>query len=256
MTLLRQLGSQCVREGDKLEKCLNGIIDAAIAIMGADKANIQLLDSASGVLSIAAQRGFEPSFLEFFDRLGGDGPACGITANSTGHVIVEDVLQSEILLGKPLLRVLAEAGIRSIIFSQLISSSGASLGVISTHFSAPHRPSERELSFLDLLVRQSADYVERRGAETALAKRAEQQTALHEFTNRLYRADSLSVIYDAALDAILGAIRCARASILRLDESGVMRFVAWRGLSDGYRQAVEGHSPWSPDENNPEPVCI
>jgi PAS domain S-box-containing protein len=256
MTLLRQLGSQCVREGDKLEKCLNGIIDTAIAIMGADKANIQLLDSASGVLSIAAQRGFERSFLEFFDRLAGDGPACGITANSTGHVIVEDVLQSEILLGKPLLRVLAAAGVRSIIFSQLISSSGASLGVISTHFSAPHRPSERELSFLDLLVRQSADYVERRRAETALTKRSEQQTALHEFTNRLYRADSLSVIYDAALDAILGALRCARASILRLDANRVMRFVAWRGLSDGYRQAVEGHSPWSPDENNPEPVCI
>jgi PAS domain S-box-containing protein len=256
MTLLRQVGSQCVREGDKLEKCLNGIIDTTIAIMGADKANIQLLDPVSGALSVAAQRGFERPFLQFFDRLGGDGSACGITANSTGHVIVEDVLQSEILLGKPLLQGLVEAGVRSIILSQLISSSGTSLGVISTHFGAPHRPSERELSFLDLLVRQSADYLERRRAETALAKRAEQQTALHEFTSRLYRAESLSVVYDAALDAILGAIRCQRASILRLDENGVMRFVAWRGLSDGYRHAVEGHSPWSPDDGNPEPVCI
>jgi PAS domain S-box-containing protein len=256
MTLLRQVGSQCVREGDKLEKCLNGIIDTAIAIMGADKANIQLFDPMSGALSIAAQRGFARPFLQFFDRLGGDGSGCGITANSTGHVIVEDVLQSEILLGRPLLQVLVEAGVRSIIFSQLISSSGTSLGVIATHFTAPRRPSERELSFLDLLVRQSADYIERRRSETALAKRAEQQTALYEFTNRLYRAESLNVVYDAALDAILGAIRCHRASILRLDENGVMRFVAWRGLSDGYRHAVEGHSPWSPDDINPEPVCI
>jgi PAS domain S-box-containing protein len=36
----------------------------------------------------------------------------------------------------------------------------------------------------------------------------------------------------------------------------MMRFVGWRGLSDGYRKAVEGHSPWNPDDKNPEPICI
>jgi len=36
----------------------------------------------------------------------------------------------------------------------------------------------------------------------------------------------------------------------------VMRFVAWRGLSERYRKAVEGHSPWKPDAKNPKPVCI
>ena len=35
-----------------------------------------------------------------------------------------------------------------------------------------------------------------------------------------------------------------------------MRFKSWRGLSDGYRRAVEGHSPWKPNEPNPEPVWI
>ena len=33
-----------------------------------------------------------------------------------------------------------------------------------------------------------------------------------------------------------------------------MRFVGWRGLSDGYRKAVEGHSPWDRDERNPRPI--
>jgi hypothetical protein len=28
------------------------------------------------------------------------------------------------------------------------------------------------------------------------------------------------------------------------DDAGVMRFAAWRGLSDAYRRAVEGHSAW------------
>jgi PAS domain S-box-containing protein len=36
----------------------------------------------------------------------------------------------------------------------------------------------------------------------------------------------------------------------------VMRFAAWRGLSDGYRRAVEGHSPWTRDVQDPEPLCI
>jgi PAS domain S-box-containing protein len=35
-----------------------------------------------------------------------------------------------------------------------------------------------------------------------------------------------------------------------------MRFAAWRGLSERYRAAVDGHSPWSPHERNPEPVCL
>ena len=40
------------------------------------------------------------------------------------------------------------------------------------------------------------------------------------------------------------------------DHTGVMKFVAWRGLSDGYRQAVEGHSPWTRDSKDPQPISI
>jgi signal transduction histidine kinase len=35
-----------------------------------------------------------------------------------------------------------------------------------------------------------------------------------------------------------------------------MRFKAWRGLSDGYRRAVEGHSPWPRGASNPEPILV
>ena len=100
------------------------------------------------------------------------------------------------------------------------------------------------------------DITERRLANRALAQRAEEQKALYEFTNRLYRADSLGAVYEAALDAIVSALHCSRASILCFDEHGVMRFVAWRGLSERYRRAVEGHSPWSAAEINPEPICL
>lgn len=83
-----------------------------------------------------------------------------------------------------------------------------------------------------------------------------EQAALFAFSERLQRCTLAAQIYDAALDAITKALGCDRASILLFDTDGVMRFVAWRGLSEAYRNAVEGHSPWSPDDADPQPVCM
>jgi len=84
----------------------------------------------------------------------------------------------------------------------------------------------------------------------------EQQAALYQFTDRLFRAESEADIYEAALDAIIRALGCERASILLFDASHTMKFVAWRGLSDDYRHAVEGHSPWTRATKDPQPISI
>ena len=84
-------------------------------------------------------------------------------------------------------------------------------------------------------------------------KRAEE---VYAFTDRLYRARGPTEVYEAALDAITRGLGCSRASILLFDAAGAMRFAAWRGLSDSYRSAVEGHSPWSRDVKDPHPICI
>jgi PAS domain S-box-containing protein len=100
------------------------------------------------------------------------------------------------------------------------------------------------------------DISERKRAEEALTRRAEEQGALYQLTDRLHRAESLADIYDSALDAIERALRGDRASILLYDDTDTMRFVAWRGLSERYRGAVEGHSPWQPDARYPVPISI
>jgi PAS domain S-box-containing protein len=100
------------------------------------------------------------------------------------------------------------------------------------------------------------DDTARKSAEAVMARRADEQTALYRFTNRLYRAETIKDVYEAALDAIMDAMHCSRASILRCDTDGVMRFVAWRGLSESYRRATTGHSPWQRDDTGPEPICI
>jgi PAS domain S-box-containing protein len=100
------------------------------------------------------------------------------------------------------------------------------------------------------------DISARKRNQESLARRMAEQTALYRFTDRLHRAQSLKDIYDAAFDTIGAALQCERAAILLFDAAKVMRFAAWRGLSDSYRAAAEGHSPWTADAVNPEPICI
>ena len=75
-------------------------------------------------------------------------------------------------------------------------------------------------------------------------------------TSAVSKAHTLPDIYDAALDGLRDGFDLARASILLFDDAGVMRFVASRGLSEEYRAAVEGHSPWTPGEPAPEPLIV
>ena len=105
-------------------------------------------------------------------------------------------------------------------------------------------------------VRVQHDITDQKSAEEALARRAEEQAALFEFTAGLQHSSTLDEICALALDAIAQALRCERASILLFDASGIMKFVAARGLSETYRRAVEGHSPWRADARNPAPICI
>ena len=111
-------------------------------------------------------------------------------------------------------------------------------------------------AFADASALLQARDDERARAEEALARRVDELAAIYEFTEKRFRAKSVEDICEAALDAVVTALRCSRASILLFDGAGVMRFVAWRGLSQQYRAAVEGHSPWRSDDRDPKPVVI
>ena len=77
-----------------------------------------------------------------------------------------------------------------------------------------------------------------------------------QLTHAINRTDRLEEIYEAALDALESGLGVERAAILLFDPDGVMRFKAWRKLSDSYRQAVEGHTPWALGAKGAEPVVV
>jgi PAS domain S-box-containing protein len=86
--------------------------------------------------------------------------------------------------------------------------------------------------------------------------RADWPNALYELTQAVAAATEPDEIFVAALDCLEHSLGVSRSSLLLFDSVGVMRFRAWRGLSDGYRRAVEGHSPWTPETSNPQPVLV
>ncbi len=112
-----------------------------------------------------------------------------------------------------------------------------------------------------LEVRQLAEGME--VMSRAVAEREDTLRKMLSIRERLYRlgetvarSDSLEEIYQEALDTLRDTLGAERSAILLYDEEGVMRFIAWRGLSEEYRRTTEGHSPWPPDERDPQPVLV
>jgi signal transduction histidine kinase/FixJ family two-component response regulator len=193
MRRLQDVGNRCVRAGEDFDECISEILDAAIDLAGADKGNIQLIDPNDGSLRIAAQRGFDDRFLSFFASVkSGEASSCGAALAMAERIVVDDVSSSPIFQDDPAFDILLRSGVRAVISTPLTSSSGAVLGMISTHFGRPHRPSDRELTFIDLLARQTADYLERRKAEEAL-RASESQL-------RAYVSASFDVVYRMSSD--------------------------------------------------------
>jgi signal transduction histidine kinase len=97
-------------------------------------------------------------------------------------------------------------------------------------------------------------------AETRAREAAERAHAeanlLYELTDAVNHAGSLEDVFETSLNVIESALGIDRASILLFDEDGVMRFKAWHGLSEAYRAAVEGHSPWGPETRDPCPIFV
>ena len=77
-----------------------------------------------------------------------------------------------------------------------------------------------------------------------------------KLTQAISQTRTVEEIYAIALQALADGLGVSRSSILLFDTGGMMRFAAWRNISDSYRSAVEGHSPWRPDSPNPEPLVV
>ena len=182
------------------------MLAATIELLGADFGNVQLLDPRRNVLIIAAHRGFEKEFLDFFREVAAeDDSACGRALRLGERIIIEDVETDASF--EPLRAVARNAGFRAVQSTPLFSRDGRPLGMLSTHFRSPHHPSEQDQRRLDMYVRQAADFLERSRIEDLL-RDGEKRLRLALDAGRMgtwdWNIESNTVSWSPTLEAIHG----------------------------------------------------
>jgi signal transduction protein with GAF and PtsI domain len=141
-----------------LTEILDDALDGAIAMLGSDCGNIQLLAPRAAGLRIVAHRGCSDEFLDYFAVVDDEGAACGRAMLSSAQVVVPDVERDPAFAAHR--HIAASSGFRAVQSTPLVGRRGRTLGVVSTHFGRPHRPTDAELERMTVFARLTAALVE------------------------------------------------------------------------------------------------
>jgi GAF domain len=145
--------------GEGTNSALYGhVLDAAIDLMSADMGSMQVFHPEQGELQLLAQRGFHPQSAAHWECVRHHSATpCGMALSAGCRVLVPDVEACEAMVGTADLDAFRWSGIRAVQSTPLLARSGRLLGMISTHWRRPYRPTAHELQPLDVLARQAAD---------------------------------------------------------------------------------------------------
>ncbi|MBV9549731.1 MAG: GAF domain-containing protein [Alphaproteobacteria bacterium] len=241
--ILRDLGARLVTE-ENIQTIYEEILTAAIEITGAVAGTVQMLDAGAQELIVLAAQSFSASARQYFQRVDASSQtSCGLALQTGARAFFDfDPASTD-----PSVRKHVEEGVLSAQSSPLVSRSGQPIGMVSTHWrELGHRPSERELRFLDLLVRQAADLIEQRLAEerlkqseAALASELRTMTRLHGLAERLLTISDLSTGLREVLDTAVEVFQGGRGTVQTLAPDGdSLVYAASRGFDAKMLAAV------------------
>jgi hypothetical protein len=119
-----------------------------MALVGGDFGNIQIVDPATGSLRLITQAGFGPEFPDYFAVVEDVHSTCRRAARQGAQTAVADVRADPGFT--PHREIAAAAGFRAVQSTPLVDYAGHLIGIVSTHFQRPHRPSDRDLRIMEL----------------------------------------------------------------------------------------------------------
>jgi PAS domain S-box-containing protein len=173
---LQELSIEMAGEAD-IDGLYDKLIDAAVAIMRADFGSMQQYYphlGARGELKLLGHRGFPAEAAKFWAWVRADSSCtCGVAISRRARVIATDVEHTAFMAGTQDQAELLKAGIRAAQSTPLMSRGGELVGMITTHWSEPHEPSDRDLRLLDILARLAADLIERKTHDEEARRREE-----------------------------------------------------------------------------------
>lgn len=242
MTRLHELSVR-LADQDDLEQVIHEVMSAAAELLGTDRCTAQLVDHFDGEeaqLKTVAIVGFDPASAERIRRVMRSGfTPCTAAVQSRDRVIVEDVAAYEYA---ELAAVVLPMGIRSVMSTPLLASNGALLGMFTTYWDQPHRPSEHQLRFLDLYAQQAARQVERRASEHALRQseaRLAHQVAdletLRQLSIRVASTGDRTTALDDVLGTAIAMVGAAKGNVQLYDQTdATLKIIAHRGFNQEF----------------------
>lgn len=171
LDLIHRISLELIGELD-VRELYGKIVDAAVSITGSQFGTMQRVcpqgdaSGHGGELQLLAHRGLPPDAIAFWQWVRPVAhSSCTMALRVGERAIIPDFEAWDDIAGTEDLNAFRRTGIRSAQTTPLVSRSGSLLGMISTHWSEAHHPSQRDLRLLDILARQAADLLERTIAE-------------------------------------------------------------------------------------------
>lgn len=148
-----------LRTVPRLGTLLPQVLREAMALVGGDFGNIQTVDPATGSLRLVTQVGFGLEFLDYFAVVEDVHSTCGRAARQGAQTAAADIRADRGFT--PHREIAAAAGFRAVQSTPLVDYAGHLIGMVSTHFQRPHRPSDRDLQAMELYADFAAEALTR-----------------------------------------------------------------------------------------------
>ncbi|HEV7158357.1 MAG TPA: ATP-binding protein, partial [Caulobacteraceae bacterium] len=160
------------------------LLDATMALHGAELGNVQLYDQQDQRLRIAVQRGCGRALLDHFATVAApDGSARARALRSGTTVMIEDVETDAEFA--PHRAAAAAAGFRAVLAIPMLNSETREwVGMVSVHFRAPRSIRRSLIDFTEVHAKIAADLLVRRLAEQRLVESETQLLAAKEGLER------------------------------------------------------------------------
>lgn len=238
------------------DEVYEAIVDKAAGALDASSLVMFLLSEDKTVARLARHVGLTDAHVAQFAEVRlGDVTAPILEPLTTGESLFLDS-QETLLARYPHLASVVRQGKHYRVACLPLVVHGEIVGSIGLTFDDAPPFDVDEKDFLQLIARYSALALARVRLQEDERTSRERAELLYGLARAVIVATSVDDVFEAALDAITLGLKTERSAILTYASDPVMRFRAWRGLSDSYRAAVDGHSPWARDTRDATPIAI
>ena len=179
--LLQQIG---------LHSVLHEVTATAADQLETNKGYLQMFDEQANALEMMAGVGFRQDFYDDFRYvLPTTVSVCAASWRSGARRIVEDIAAEPQFAS--LVPAASAHGFRAVQSTPLFDRDGELMGMISTHFDRPHRPTDAQPRLLDMYLQHASRIIE---IERSRADRGHQEAILDEIEDAVVRADTHGTI--------------------------------------------------------------